>query len=204
MKSVVWLMGCVLAVGVPAGVGCAHNDSSVARPLSARRLLVLEGEAKRFMAQKLESPARIDPALEELEALRLSYLDVLQGADGRDRDLALLRIAELHLDLSARIRRIPYPAGASAADKARFDDQLSQQALPLEAVGLGVLAQLTDGADDATSRYVRRARLYQLLAQGAPLDAQAVRWLESELVNPSFAAPRSLLEAGRVGQRAAR
>ncbi|HEY4222431.1 MAG TPA: hypothetical protein VGO62_13845, partial [Myxococcota bacterium] len=142
-----------------------------------------------------------------LEALRLDYLDVLARApQPRDRLLVLLRIAELHLDLGARIRRVPYPAGASDADKQTFDAMLSQDALPLEAVGRGVLAQAVDFADTRglDGRFVHRARLYQSLESGAPLDKDEIAWLSHELVDRTFGAPRTLLEAGRIGQRAAR
>jgi hypothetical protein len=104
------------------------------------------------------------------------------------------------------VRRLPYPAGSSSAAKARFDAQLSQAALPLEAVGLGVLAQAIDYADThgLDGRFVHRARLYRALHAGAPLDATEVAWLRRELVDRSFGAPRTLLDAGRLGQKAAR
>jgi hypothetical protein len=198
----------VTAVLAAALAGCAHIEASADDDkLSQRRLLVLERDFAEFSAQPLHGADDIEAQTASLEALRLDYLDVLARAQQpRDRLLCLLRIAELHLDLGARIRRVPYPAGASFGEKSAFDDMLSQQALPLEAVGKGVLAQAIDYADThgIDGRFVRRARLYRALEAGEPLSSDEIAWLERELVDRSFGAPRALLEAGRIGQRAAR
>ncbi len=196
----------VVAALVVAAAGCA-TVSSAPDALSQRRLLVLERDFASFAAQPLKTPEDIEQQTAALEALRLDYLDALgKTAAPRDRLLCLLRIAELHLDLGARIRRVPYPAGATDADKRAFDEMLSQDALPLEAVGRGVLAQAIDYADThgLDGRFVRRARLYRALAAGRSLDSEQIAWLQRELVDRTFGAPRTLLEAGRIGQRAAR
>lgn len=196
----------LVVTAVAAAAGCAHVDAQADR-LSQRRILVLERDFSAFIAEPLDDVDAIERQTASLEALRLEYLDVLSRSDApRDRLLCLLRIAELHLDLSARIRRVPYPPGISDVEKKAFDEQLSQDALPLEAVGRGVLAQAVDYADThgLDGRFVHRARLYQTLRTGEPLDADELQWLRQELVAKSFLAPRSLLEAGRVGQRAAR
>ena len=186
---------------------CAHAPVDQAPPLTVRRLAVLEHELHAFTGTPLRTLDDVERQLRTLEELRLSYLDALTNAVlPRDRILCLLRIAELHLDLGARVRRVPYPAGASEAERRRFDDVLSQQALPLEAVGRGVLAQAVDdatahGVDD---RFARRARLYQRIHAGESLDRADLTVLRDELAARTFVAPRTLLEAGRIGQRAAR
>lgn len=206
MRFVVVLVLALLAV--PVATGCA--TSTVARqhdPLSQRRLLVLERDFATFTARSLKAREDVEDQTAALEALRLDYLDVLsRAAHPRDRLLCLVRIAELHLDLGARVRRLPYPAGITDDEKARFDEALSQDALPLEAVGRGVLAQALDYADQhgLDGRFVRRARLYRSLHTGGALNTIEVKWLRRELFDRTFGAPRTLLEAGRVGQRAAR
>jgi hypothetical protein len=195
----------LMALGFGAA-GCAHAPA-VDDPLSSRRLLVLERDFSAFVAQPLRTQDDVEVQTAALEALRLSYLDALGKTDApRDRLLCLLRIAELHLDLGARVRRLPYPAGASSSQRAAFDETLSQEALPLEAVGVGVLAQAIDYAEThgVDGRFVHRARLYRALHAGQSLDKNELAWLRRELGDRSFGAPRTLLEAGRVGQRAAR
>jgi hypothetical protein len=194
----------VAALG--AALGCAHVESA-SDPLSQRRMLVLERDFAAFSARPIANPEDIEQQTAALEALRLDYLDVLAKAElPRDRLLILLRIAELHLDLGARIRRVPYPAGSDDLEKRGFDEMLSQDALPLEAVGRGVLAQAIDYADThgLDGRFVHRARLYRALANGESLSSDEIAWLQRELVDRTFGAPRALLEAGRIGQRAAR
>ncbi|MCC7071864.1 MAG: hypothetical protein IT383_11115 [Deltaproteobacteria bacterium] len=189
---------------VAALAGCA----STPRPaLTVRRLAVLEHDLRAFTGTKLATLDDVERELRELEELRLVYLDTLATEVApRERVLCLVRIAELHLDLGARVRRVPYPAGSTEVERAAIDDHLSQQALPLEAVGRGVLAQAVDfaaahGVDD---RFTRRARLYQRIHAGEALGRSDLAVLRSELVARTFAAPRTLLEAGRIGQRAAR
>jgi hypothetical protein len=187
------------------GTACAHAPTPP--ELSARRLLVLERDFAAFTSRPLRSIDGIEPATAALEALRLDYVDTLSRAESpRDRLLCLVRIAELHLDLSARIRRIPYPRGTSEVERRAFDDVLSQEALPLEAIGRGVLAQAIDYADThgVDGRFVHRARVYRALHAGEILDRDELRWLRRELADRTFGAPRTLLEAGRIGQRAAR
>lgn len=175
--------------------------------MDQRRLRVLERDFSAFVAERPRTPAQVEEQIAALEVLRLAYLEVLARAVApRERIFCLVRLAELHLDLSARIRRLPYAEHASAEDQRRFDAELSQEALPLEAVGQGILAQalLEAEARGIETRFSRRARLYAALHSGAPLDSEHLAWLRQELVDRSWAAPRTLLEAGRLGQRAAR
>lgn len=189
---------------VAALVGCAHGSPP---PSAVRRLAVLEHDLRAFTGTRLATIDDVERELRALEELRLDYLDTLAvEVAPRERVLCLVRIAELHLDLGARVRRVPYPTGATDAERAAFDDLLSQQALPLEAVGRGVLAQAVDfatahGVDD---RFTKRARLYQRIHAGESLGRSDLAALRGELTARTFAAPRTLLEAGRIGQRAAR
>jgi hypothetical protein len=185
--------------------GCAHAPpvDVVARA----RDKVLEREFLAFTTRTVPSELAIEDELAQLEALRVRYLDALTAAEtDLDRLFSLVRIAELHLDLGARIRRVPYPPALDDAQKHAFDDDLSRRALPLEAVGRGVLQQAVDYADrrDLDGRFVRRARLYLTLHEGKPLQSEDVVALRRELSGGPYAAPRRLLEAGRIGQRAAR
>ncbi|OGQ26248.1 MAG: hypothetical protein A2138_04325 [Deltaproteobacteria bacterium RBG_16_71_12] len=198
------VLASLLVLGALAA--CAHAPAPTSA-LTVRRLAVLEHDLRAFTGTRLTSLDDVERELGALEELRLAYLDTLAvEVAPRERVLCLLRIAELHLDLGARVRRVPYPAGASEAERRSLDDLLSQQALPLEAVGRGVLAQAVDeaaahGVDD---RFARRARLYQRIHAGESLDRADLAVLRSELAARTFTAPRTLLEAGRIGQRAAR
>lgn len=191
---------------VGALAACAHAPAAPSA-LTVRRLAVLEQDLRTFTGTRLTSVDDVERELGVLEELRLAYLDTLAvEVAPRDRVLCLLRIAELHLDLSARVRRVPYPIGAGEEERRAFDDLLSQQALPLEAVGRGVLAQAVDEAEakGVDDRFARRARLYQRIHAGHSLDRADLVLLKSELAARTFMAPRTLLEAGRIGQRAAR
>jgi hypothetical protein len=176
----------------------AHHD--------ARRLRALERQFHAFVAVPLRSESDVEPAIAALEALRLDYVDALTAAaTERERLQALVRLAELHLDLSARIRRVPYPD----EDAATFDARLSSWALPLEATGTSVLQQVVSravevGAALNDDRFVKRARLYLHLHTSTHLTNDDIDVLRDELVAVDFRAPRSLLDAGRIGQRAAR
>lgn len=175
--------------------------------MTQRRLRVLERDFHAFVAVRPRTAAEVERQVAALESLRLEYLDVLShAAEAGDRVLCLVRLAELHLDLGARVRRVPYPAGASHPAQRDFDDVLSQEALPLEAVGRGILTQalVEARAHGLDSRFTRRARLYLALHAGAPMPTAELAWLGRELTDRSWAAPRTLLETGRVGQRAAR
>jgi hypothetical protein len=173
----------------------------------------LNAEIARGIVKK-RIPLYAERAIARLESIRLEWLLLLGDGAARvsspksehDGPLALLRLAELHLDLAARIRRIPYPAGVDGADRAAFDAALSRLALPLEATGQGVLAQITDRAarTGADGRFVRRARLYQRLHAGHALSDADLRLVGSELVASTYRAPSTLLQAGRIGQRASR
>ncbi|MBI1947894.1 MAG: hypothetical protein HYS27_19545 [Deltaproteobacteria bacterium] len=191
---------------VGALAACAHAPEP-SSALTVRRLAVLEHDLRAFTGTRLATLEDVERELGVLEELRLAYLDTLAVEPvPRDRVLCLVRIAELHLDLGARVRRVPYPAGTTDVERRAFDDVLSQQALPLEAVGRGVLAQAVDeanahGVDD---RFAKRARLYQRIHAGESLGRAELALLRSELGARTFAAPRTLLEAGRIGQRAAR
>jgi len=105
------------------GVGCATPTASSAR--DARRLRALEPGFAAFVAVRLGAVDDIEPVVARLEELRLEYLDALSASTTeKERLLALLRIAEAHLDVSARIRRIPYPTGMSASASGAFDATL--------------------------------------------------------------------------------
>ena len=195
----------VAVLGLLVGVGCATPTASSVR--DARRLRALEPEFSAFVAARLAAIDDIEPAVARLEVLRLEYLDALSASTTeKERLLALLRIAEAHLDVSARIRRIPYPAGLSTSARSDFDAALSARALPLEATGLSLLEQLVRHGDDAgiDGRFVQRARLYLRLHTDAHLADDDLDVLRLELTASSFRAPRTLLDAGRIGQRAAR
>lgn len=214
----------VLALVVVAlgATGCAHDRAaSKTKPPSARLLLLLERDFAGFIATPLDRDdegraldaeaalLRTDRALASLERLRLRYLDLLRDdVEERARITALVRLGELHLDLGARIRRLPYPTEATRDQKIAFDARLSRIALPLEATGLGILEQAKDFARrvGVSGRMVNRADLYLALHRDrAPLDDAKLSVLESELASGrSFPAPRRLLEGGRIGQRAAR
>lgn len=204
-------------------LGCAHGPGrpALTPDRAERRLLVLEREFAEFTGESLvaspeglqlepeEALAELDKRIAELEGLRLRYLDLLgEGATDRQRVVAMVRIAELHLDLGARVRRLPYPADLPAGERPAFDERLSRMALPLEAVGLGVLRQVLDYAErrSVDGRFVRRARLYLALHdEGVSLTRADLEALRRELkAVTAYAAPRRLLEVGRVGQRASR
>jgi hypothetical protein len=195
----------LVLLGLLVSVGCATPGAPAAR--DARRLRALEPDFSAFVAIRLVAVDDIEPAVARLEGLRLEYLDALSASTSeRDRLLALLRIAEAHLDVSARIRRIPYPAGLPTSSRASFDAALSARALPLEATGLSILEQIVRHGDDVgiDDRFVQRARLYLRLHTGARLEDGDLEVLRLELGAASFRAPRTLLDAGRIGQRAAR
>ncbi len=202
----------LLAAAVSSGAltACVTTATTTTAAQDHRRLLGLERAFFAFANTRLRSLDDVEAATAVLEDLRLDYVDVLSGpqAAERDRLLALLRLAELHLDLAARIRRVPYVDGADDDAKRRFDIALSGLALPLEATGLGMLDQLVARAarGGVEGRFVARARLYQRLHahSATALDDGDRAALGGELVAQTFRAPRSLLEAGRLGQRAAR
>lgn len=206
---------------VVLGGACAHDGARKTPPDAARHLLVLERDFARFTGTALDvdddgrpldaeaALLRTDRALADLERLRLRYLDLLRDdVPAETRVRALVRLGELHLDLGARVRRLPYPSEVARADKVAFDARLSRLALPLEATGLGMLDQALVLAtkEGVTGRMVARARLYLALHRDrAPLDDAQIATLESELTSGrTFPAPRRLLEGGRIGQRAAR
>jgi hypothetical protein len=199
----------VVAVLVPlTAVACAHPASGPPQTDGAgRRLRALDARFVAFTAQRLDDIHDVEPAIVELESLRLEWLDVLGAVeDEGTRLLVLLRLGELHLDLAARVRRVPYAPGLDDAGRAGVDATLSAWALPLEATGHGIVAQVVARAHRARldGRFVRRARLYQRLHAGQHLDDDDLRVLRSELAAVAFRAPGTLLQAGRIGQRAAR
>lgn len=180
-----FVLALLLPLGLSLGGGCATSSSARAgeERLVERRLLVLEQEFADFTSRRLdvsddgeplgseEMLAEVDREIARLEGLRLRYLDLLgPEANDRQRVVAMVRIAELHFDLGARIRRLPYPASLSPAELRAYDERLARLAAPLEAVGRGVLAQVIDYADRTgfDGRFVRRARLY------ASLDRKSV------------------------------
>lgn len=204
------LLLALCACVVDVGVGCATPQASQEQR-DTRRLRALERSFHAFTATKLKDFDDVETATTQLEQLRMDYLDALSDTSSAEKDqlLALLRLAELHLDLGARVRRVPYPAHLDERQQRQFDVRLSALALPLEATGQGILEQIVQRADrdGVDGRFVHRARLYLHLHAhkgDVLLDDDDVAVLRQELVAQTFRAPRSLLEAGRVGQRAAR
>ncbi len=200
-RSAAWVVVAVVTVS------CAH---AVAPGPSGRELASLERKFAAFTATRLQRLADIEAALAWLEEDRVAWLDFLVHAQGAaastERSLALLRLAELHLDLAARIRRVPYPPAASDRERSEFDATLSRHALALEATGQGILAQLIDTSvrERLDGRFVRRARVYLRLQRSRPLGPSDVQLVERELTAATFRAPTTLLQVGRIGQRAAR
>jgi hypothetical protein len=96
-----------------------------------RRLRALERSFYAFTATRLQALDDVEGATSALEQLRLDYVEALADPSSAERDrlLALLRLAELHLDLSARIRRMPYPPGLDESQQRQLDVQLSALAL---------------------------------------------------------------------------
>jgi hypothetical protein len=215
------LATCLLAAAL-LGSACAHR--SVSQELTSaeldERVLHLEDEFARFTAVDLsvddagvpraaeDAVAALERSVAELQRLRLRYLALVdRGADERQTTLILLRIAELHLDLAARGRRLPYPVEATEPEQRSFDARLGRIVSPLEAAGFGVLEQIARYHDDRGSltTTVRRARLYLALHRDAAIDDQSAAQLRLELRGVgAFDAPRRLLEAGRLGRRASR
>ncbi len=195
------LLGALTTSTLPA---CASSTHAVVHH-DTRRLRALERQFHAFVATPLRQESDVEAAIAELESLRLEYVDALTAASTeRERVQALVRLAELHLDLSARIRRVPYP---NTTSRAAFDARLSSWALPLEATGISVLQQVAERADNASGaddRFVKRARLYLHLHTSTHLTDDDDDVLRDELVASDFRAPRSLLDTGRIGQRAAR
>ena len=216
-----WLLIALVGAALVAP-GCAAVRAARPPPSAQQTLWVLEHDFQRFIATDLrrgpggrplsaeEARVQLDAQVAVLEALRMRYLDVLERTEEpRLQVLAMVRMAELHLDLGARIRRLPYPREATEPELRAYDQRLSQLAAPYEAVGRGLLAQVLDlsAREAVRGRLVERARLYMALHEaGRPrLSSQERAALLRELGSTEpFAAPRSLLDAGRVGLRAAR
>jgi hypothetical protein len=200
----------LVVVGALGPAACVHPAATPTPDATERRLRALDVRFGSFVAERLGSLHDIEPAVAELEALRLDWLDELGDLDAvveeRPRLLVLVRLAEMHLDLAARIRRVPYAPGLDDDGRAAFDAALSREALPLEAIGQGILAQVVHRATraDVDGRFVRRARLYQRLHAGRALDDADLAALRTELVATTFRAPSTLLQAERIGQRASR
>ncbi len=195
----------VVAVMVAVTVGCAHAPSPQQKDV--RRLRALEMSFHDFTGAKLKSISDIEPQTARLEALRLDYLDALAETTGEGESvLALLRLAELHLDLAARIRRVPYPKELPQARRGAYDAMLSSRALPLEATGMSLLDSVIERGSEleAEGRFIARTRLYQRLAKGEALTDDDIELLRQELSAQTYRAPRTLLDTGRLGQRAAR
>ncbi|MCP4504256.1 MAG: hypothetical protein GY822_30415 [Deltaproteobacteria bacterium] len=136
----------LLSLGV---FGCQHAPQRRGSASAEQRLVSLEQSFSRFVSASLEDSdlpvlGRFEVQRKKLERLRMRYLDVVRDAQGeRVRIAAMVRVAELHLDLAARVRRIPYETNASQAHHTELDAQLSRWALPLEATGIGILHQIS-------------------------------------------------------------
>lgn len=199
------LLSALLLALTSGVVGCAHAPPQQQR--DARRLRALERSFHEFVSVQVSAADDIEPAVARLESLRFEYLDALTiSVEEGDRLLALLRLAEAHLDLSARIRRVAYPIGIVDGDRSAFDASLSARALPLEATGLSLLGQVVQRGTDVgvDGRFVKRARLYLRLHTESRLTPGDLDILRTELVAVTWRAPRTLLDTGRIGQRAAR
>lgn len=214
-----WLMA-----GAAGLCACAHPEPlkpAFTEAQAARRLHLLERHFLAFIDRSLLEDAggaklppvvalaQMDHHMAELERLRARYLDLVTRAPPSwTRSVALMRLGELHLDFCARLRRLPYPDDMPRDARARFDAELSRLALPLEAIGLGLMAQLQDtpSPDSSTWRFVRRANLYEALhGRARHLNEEQLHILRQELSDPRpYAAPRRLLANGRIGQRASR
>lgn len=213
----------VVALVAPAAAGGARPLAvSAAHASPDRVVLSLEHDFARFVGHRLDvsvdgtslrgesALVEIDRAERWLERLRLRYIRLLAGDRTPElRHLVLLRLAELHLDLAARVRRVPAAEGSDDVELQRWTRRLAQRAVPLEGIGLGMLdqiARLPAGAS-SVARFRARARLYTLLHGGdeAPLGPAEVATLRQELARDGlYPAPRRLLEGRQVGRRAAR
>jgi hypothetical protein len=187
--------------------GCASGPPPVPRAAFAQR----EAEFHDLMEHPLRHLEDAENLVGLLEVQRLRHLGELSKCrDDIDADLLVLRIAEMHLATAARIRRLPYPDttswNPSLVQQARthFDRELAQLALPLEATGLAIVGRMAQRSDPSPNRYIVRARLYQRLHQQLPLRDSDKDALRRERSLSAYAAPRALLEAGRLGQRSAR
>ncbi|MFZ9886732.1 MAG: hypothetical protein ACO3JL_04440 [Myxococcota bacterium] len=187
-----------------------------------RAILVLEEDFARFIAHRLDLSAdglplrgeaafvEVERAERTLEHLRLRYVALLTGDPNEEiRHLVLLRLAELHLDLGARIRRIPAPQSDVEGEGQRWAKRLTQRAVPLEGVGVGMLEQIARLPEGTASvqRFRNRAQLYAVLhaAEDGVLGPAQVATLRLELArDATYPAPRRLLEVRQVGRRAAR
>jgi hypothetical protein len=167
-----------------------------------------EAEFHALVGRPLRTFAEAEQALSELEAQRLKHAAALAATiDDERASLLLMRIAEMHLVIAARMRRLPYPvtpAWDTSAGSLRqaFDRELAQLALPLEATGMGIVDRMAARTDN--SRFVHRARLYQRLHHRLPLTVVELNTLRMERMSLVYAAPQTLLETGRIGQRSAR
>ena len=204
--------------------GCAHQTHKGGQKASVeRQLLLLEADFVRFTTAQLTlNLTGTDPAsvivlracesdVKALEALRARYLTVVSKAVTHEqRLLAMIRLAELHLDFGARLRRVAYPVSTvTDSQRALFDQKLSNAALPYEAVGLGILNQIVrySAERSLSGRMSRRADMYIALHTelGASLEPRHIQTLREELsAKGPYRSPRRLLETGRIGQWAAR
>ena len=204
--------------------GCVHDSKRTSRKTSTeRQLLLLEADFVRFTSteikmRKYQGNFKVLSVLnacendvKNLESLRARYLALVgKAVTDQQRLLAMIRLAELHLDFGARLRRVDYPqATLTDAQRNRFDQKLSNAALPYEAVGLGILNQIIDYSTERnlSGRMTKRAHMYAALhgAPGGQLTRQHISTLKIELTAKGpYRSPRRLLETGRIGRWAAR
>jgi hypothetical protein len=221
-RSMPWA-GCGAMILI-LSVGCIHSGSLPPNAGTVeKQLLLLEQDFAQFVAAKLSYAgaasgenqssilASCESEVRKLESLRLRYLDLVAvSRSHRHRVTAMTRIAELHLDFGARIRRIAYPDSLqSTVELDLFEKKLASAALPYEAIGLGILRQIDDFATrrQLSGRMVQRAQLYLALhdSSSSVLMPSHFVTLRHELsTGGPFRAPRRLLETGRIGRRAER
>ena len=166
------------------------------------------------VGQRRDPMVAIDQEHAKLQGLRLRYLRLLSAnASPEVRAKTMMRIAELHLDLAARIRKASYPPELNLEERQLFEAQLSRVAAPLEATGAGVLQQMQSDLTltQKNARFLERSSLYlslHSLDEGAQKRLGAIQRaiLQRELDSRAmpYAAPSRLLSRGRIGSRSAR
>ncbi|MFH1811242.1 MAG: hypothetical protein ABIJ09_21060 [Pseudomonadota bacterium] len=179
-------------------------------------LVDLEPHFQAFIGTPIvaRSPARCLDNLENemlrMVDLRDRYLEVLLTHPRNAYSaLALVRVAELHLDLAARARALPAPLDASADEATAFYEITEVYAVPLERAGLSLIEQVDKLGfyEPLAAPWVDRARLYLALHAAAdhPSHVRVVRALKRRVaLEPRFAPPSTLLDGDRLAPRAAR
>ncbi len=179
-------------------------------------LIALEPGFQDFVNTEIQvsSPAAsldgLEQQIDHLVRLRDDYLGVILAYPRNGYSaLALVRVAELHLDLAARARALPPPEDATADNARAFYEITEVYAVPLEEAGLMLLRQVERASfhQVMAEPWVERAQLYLLLhdPQLGPRDHRRTASLRRRaLADPRFGPPRRLLDTGKLLPRAAR